>query len=455
MDAFLDRALRKAAGVLALLRRREHAVPFLTILFLLSVEAVRALGNDFIMSLGHPGIDMFFGPETKLADFYKAALSLRDITGQMITSHAYKSWPALYQDYLLQKNIFHGIEVKGFHIPPFSGLLFIGAARLIMGVGLWLPYALFLAVYLVAIAGLVLLLRKAAGISRSDVALVIFLFLLSYPALWMFQRSNFHAGYTNVLVTVYFITAAYGRFRVLGWMCLAVAANIRPNVALFATMEFLTCATLLQSLRSILAAALMTIGLIMASYFLMHWAYPAYTIEGFLADQRLYNEFNIKLDLSGLWNNSLYEFTQFFRRYILRTHPYYSDGAYLAVTVLAVPSYLEMLFVALRKQASAVELSFLLCCFTALFTPVFAYYHMLEFAGPLLLVVADSRRLGRVRRQYYVPFATCLLVLVPISGSVTNGVAVALLLVAASIVTVAAMLKRNKAAFETGRMAAA
>jgi hypothetical protein len=422
MDALLSRAecglrrLREEIG------SGRYTVPLIVLGVIFALTAARGLGDDFAIVMGHPMAGMFIYADDRLGDFFKAALSFKRISGVIITTHAYHSWPPIYQDYLLKKLIdANGAEQSSFHILPLSGLIFLLAAKLIVIAGLWKPYILFLLVYAGLAAAAIWLLHKSSPVNAADMAAALYVFFLSYPALWMLQRGNFQSGFTSILVAMYAVSAAYRRHRWLGWLALVLAVNMRPNVAILATLEFVTCATLLDGVISVAIPALASILLLVGSYFLMTAIYPEYTIAAFLKAQAAYNLVYIQQAVTGdMWNSSVYQLSKLVR-HAAGFKPYYSSLVYACITVFAVLCYLYILLAAIAKKVTAVEAAFLLCAFTTLFTPVFALYHTLEFSAPLLLILADSRQQMRVRRDYWVIFAATLLMLSPMGGRQSNG----------------------------------
>lgn len=383
------------------------------------------------IGLGSPSIMTASGD--RFGDLVKVSLSYVDVTHDIGGTAAYKTWDLVYKRYF-EHNDYAGVtglqsgKLTHFHLPPLSTLLFLGAARIMVLAGavaplLWIAQALYLAVMLaVFYAGL----REQRRNGPLWMAFV-FLCLFSYPALAVLIRANFTGG-LSVLLLFYFIFSLATR-RHVGWLevlAIALAVNIRPNALIF----LLLLPWILGWRRSLLPAIKVVVVsslVFAASLAWAHGIYPAYTLPNFLRGLALYNHYYIDANVDSNGNSSL--FSIFANLSVLAGHGnpvlagsllalltlpiawaktnlkrWFVTGPLALLTffcaaicfgysshtlpvaeffcfLLMIPALWGLLHHPMRELAAPFFVVSLYC----LATPVFAPYHLLIFAAPLLL----------------------------------------------------------------------
>jgi D-alanyl-lipoteichoic acid acyltransferase DltB (MBOAT superfamily) len=78
--------------------------------------------------------------------------------------------------------------------------------------------------------------------------------------------------------------------------------------------------------------------------------------------------------------------------------PLYDAQTYSYLMCLAILAACSLFYLAMRNSLTLLEAVFLSVAFTSLFTPVFAFYHVIEYALPLVVflhLVSSHERLSR------------------------------------------------------------
>lgn len=253
---------------------------------------------------------------------------------------------------------YHSGVIGFYHVPPFTMLLTQGLRAgfsLIspLGIGVALASAFVMAL-------LTIVERETRNWTWAFVA------ALSYPAIYLLDRGNLFAALSGIC-----LIAALLRQRPdwIGAALLAVAVNVRPNLAL--------CALPLLFLDWGFTVKLGVLGLSLlgASFVAAHAIDPNYTVSTFLAGLRLYNDYTLAAGRGVAFGSSLW-------------------GAAAALgfphrpaLVSAIPLLLLLpaLHAGATKRLSYGDFAFVCAAVSALSTPVFADYHLVIFIAPLLL----------------------------------------------------------------------
>jgi hypothetical protein len=330
---------------------------------------------------------MFFDPRDIFADALKFALAQTAVSAPILQDPQVAAWPKVFQEYA--HNNAHMLPDAAMRfLPPFGILLFMGIA----GLFFWLSplnIIIFLtAIYSASSALLARAFSKLSGQSLSRVAIT--LLLLSFPTLFMLNRGNFHAGFTGLFAITYMLSTRYGAGwpRWVGWIALALAINIRPNIAILALLECRPDRTIRETAAAIAKPAVLSIALASASLAIVHAIDPLYTIETFLHDYGIYKIRFVEGAAGLVWNLSLANVAKWTHTLVDGQAAYNST---VATLVWILGAAMALIFVTLRRQGriKGSIFAFAITAIYAIFTPVFAQYHATVFVGPLLLLLID------------------------------------------------------------------
>ena len=358
-------------------------VAITVVLVLLAIFAARGLTLAALPAFGLAGEPLFFAESDRFADSLKVALAQRAVTAPLQHDPVTASWPETVQRYIhFNEYLQPGMTVQ--HLPPFSTVLFMGIAALF----LWMPPMAIIAALVTGYGTASLALARAAErFSGERVILPVFaLLMLSYPALFMIDRGNFHSGFTSLLVGFYVLTAVYGRWRAAGWLALALAANIRPNIAIFALLEFghdRTFRDTAVALAVIGAAALLVgVGSLALAMAVDH----TYSMAQFLDSYGWY-ETRFVRGADGLaWNLSLPNVIKL-AHLAIGHRDLYDPILATGITLLGGVAAMFFFGAHVLRKIPVAQFVFALTALCSMFTPVFAEYHALIFAAPLLLLI--------------------------------------------------------------------
>jgi hypothetical protein len=350
---------------------------------------------------------MFFLREDIFADSLKTGLAERAISAPLWTDPAVKGWPPLFQSYLFD-NPYLGPDISILHLPPLATLQLMGVAGLIVTFSPLTAIAVLFGIYCSAAALVGKLIGTISGRSDRVITWVAADLLISYPALFMIDRGNYTSGFTNICIILYLVTAASGRWRWFGMVAMALAINYRPNAALITILEFSMAPNARTALRQLITLAAIAILVGITSLLVAHAIDPNYTISGFLRGYALYHKDYVIGDAGLLWNDSLYGAAKSIW-HLSGAAVAYNAPVAIAISGLAVLMIGALLWLSLTKRISLIEASFLAPAMCALFTPVYAQYHILALAGPVLILACDKG--GRLARFDTVGFWFSLVVL--------------------------------------------
>lgn len=333
------------------------------------------------------------GPEDRFADLVKVALSFKTITWQLTETEAFAAWPNFYKDYLLH-NPYGGIanlslgQLTHFHHPPLSQLLFTLCGLLITQsqsatIALWFGFGIY-------VSGLTCLVASTSPHNNLSALpkhwAVFFLCLATYPAMLVFARGNYNAGFSSILIAI-FLVHCFGRRTVSVWplLALAVAINIRPTALIFLAALPLAFGPK-ESVRKLASLLSLTIAIFVGSLLIEQLLYPDYTIDNFLQGLAIYKARYIvgrggdagNASLWALIKNSATMSGWFI-------HYYYEELSrlFLVAGILVALLGLRIVRQAYLHAASA---TFVLVSLYVLLAPVTAEYHLLVFIAPLIVL---------------------------------------------------------------------
>jgi hypothetical protein len=349
------------------------------------------------------------GSDDRYADLVKTALSFKTLTHGLENQPSFAAWPDLFKNYYFH-NPYAGREglasgeLTHFHEPPLYALQHLLCSLIIVKTGspqsvLWL----FFAIYLFGVYWLIYHSVRQQERTWTVQVTIWFVCLLGYPALLLFTRGNYNAGFTGLVITYALISLfGYKDGGVAAWLPLAVAVNIRPNSLIF-LLAFPITLGIRRSLKPCIRFFAMALGVVCASYLSVHWIYPDYTISAFRKGLEIYNRRYMLGPGGDQFNSSLLALVKGLRAASLAlVNGYPMDfmlnfqerisGAIIGTNVTLVFGALAIIVALVafwglwRSSCRRLIAPFVLTALYCLLTPVFADYHLLVFLAPLLLL---------------------------------------------------------------------
>jgi hypothetical protein len=324
-------------------------------------------------------------------DAIESALAVRVLSAPLLTDPRVASWPFVFKHYLFQ-NEYVGQTLTIYHVLPFGLLQLMAMDLVILWASPWAALGVLLLIY-IAGAFVVQMLADRMRTDGRDGHLAWALFLVTYPGIFMLDRANYAAGYANLWVVVYLLTAVSGKWRWVGFVALALALNIRPNAGLVALIEFALAASVWRAVRTGLVIGALTAGLAAASLILAHAIDPKESVQAFLHGYGLYQNIYVFGDWGMFWNGSLFGAERIIAA-MFGHRPSYNPTAAHGVTVVCVIGLLALGWLVWTRRARPAETSFLACAACVLITPVFYEYHMLIMIAPVLILCERLRAEG-------------------------------------------------------------
>ncbi len=353
------------------------------------VVALVALNSFYCIIMGavgyteYPYTNFLFPSEDRFADLIKIAISFTTPLAGVIDYNKIAQWPEIFQGYFFH-NPYGGIDAiqKGelSHIlgAPFGHLYEVLNGYIAFVVSPTFLYALYALLYILSISMMVHLLKKKYKISMAWMLAGVFIF--SYPGLYIFIRGHFFSGFAVMILSLGIISLILGKQR-MSWIAFGIAMNMRPNFVLFAPLIYSAIKTPREFFVYCFKLGVWSIILLSLFYWAMYTLYPGYTFTHTLEATRIY-------DTSYNYGNAGLAFGSSLYGSLYGAAKLYGINPQLMTPIghtTAVMSFLMLSVGILLRRFSAVEATFLLSCFYALFTPVLGDYQLLIFALPLVV----------------------------------------------------------------------
>ncbi len=364
------------------------------ILVLVALRLVVFVVTQYLV--GH-GFEMLFLPEDRFADSLKSGMAQTSISAPLYHDPRVAEWSAQWQRYLFDNDYLKpGSSI--FHSPPLSMLNLIAVAAMLL---IMSPGAVIAALAALYMAGSYAVARAVQSWSKVPALIRVWpLIVLAYPSIYMLDRANFISGYTSLCVIFYIVSLCSNRLRWLGWLALALAVNMRPNVAIFAALELVGTADHWLAFRRMVISGVLSIVIGAAAFMLTIRLNPAYSLQAFFDGYALYKASYVE-GIGGMaWNSSLFNLAKLL--YLkLGWQPIYDPALALALNGIAIAALGLFCALAWFRRISAPRFIFAIAAICCLFTPVYGIYHVLVFVAPLIVLLvtsADSLTKPLVRR---------------------------------------------------------
>jgi hypothetical protein len=353
------------------------------VLVVASSVVVRSILSSLMAGIGGLENPLFFTAQDLFADSIKSGLAIRAVTARLLDDPRVHSWPALFQSYLFQ-NPYLQHHISIYHSTPLGMLLLIAYAEIISATS---PTALLVMLVATFCSCAIVLGRHVEATTSGDRLYGALLLIVCYPALFMLDRGNFQSGFTSLCIIFYAVSAVTGRWRRAGIVALAFAINFRPNTATLLLVELADRSDLKSTICSVLAASATVVAIALASYLIAASVDPSYSLPAFLHGLSLYNTAFIGGGEGMPWNASLLALSRLLGQFGAVPSAAMSFDQ-RAITGIMGIACLAAVALAVARRIGKVEAVFLGATLSVLSTPIFAEYHLLICAAPLLLAAA-------------------------------------------------------------------
>lgn len=376
--------------------------------------AINAVYLALSHSFGYGAKDFLPGPQDRFADLVKVALSFRHETDALRTTIEFANWPMLYRDYLL-RNPYFGLEgleagrLTHMHHPPLSQLSFNLAAKLIAAsasptLALWVWFATFAT----CVAWLARTCTPNDDRKKWYAVKIAALCVVSYPALCVVIRGNYHAGFAAILSAIFLYRCLADRE--LSWpeyLALGLAINFRP-VAIIFVVAIPYSLGLRQSFRPMTRTLALAGSVFFASLVAENSLYPDYGIQSFLNGLHNYGNLYVVGPMGDGGNASLWSLVKNGAR-MADSYMFHEEMWRIFVALAFGVCILAWRTIRESEHPPSVA-AFVLVSLYTLLPPICAEYHLLIFAAPLIIAAKPSLESGH--RQTVAVLAS-ILMLVP------------------------------------------
>jgi hypothetical protein len=268
-----------------------------------------------------------------------------------------------------------------FHLPPLTTTLALASLGVMKLLG---PETTYGVVVVLLAAAYVLLVREVVR-GAGDRLLLALALLLSYPFLFMLQRGNAFAALAALCVSWGLVLLRKRKATLVALILLAVAVNIRPNVALLAAPILVWTA---RPVRNTLVLGVLVAGLFAGSLRIAGAVYPAYSLSSFLRGLEIYHRMFVIGPHGAAFSTSLYTFARFV---LVQAGLRLKHLQTLEVVLSALAAGVVLLATWRRRlgRLGDAEYVFVITAAGMLGTAVFGDYHLLTFAAPLLVALVE------------------------------------------------------------------
>lgn len=459
---------------------------------LISSYALNLILNWIFIFIGLKADSAFFSSKDAFADAFKTPMAIPVFRDLLMADARVAHWPQAFQDYF-HNNPYIFPEIIKFPLPPVTMVYYVIVAIFLIFAPPMFIIITFGIIYAI-MSGSIMTLLENGRRRLSEVFFGFLCLMFCFPAVYCFQRGNFQAAFVALGVIVYLSSAVYGRYRWLGLLSIIYSISVRPNLAIISIFELTQNRPIFKSILNMVLIGI-GVGLIsILSIIFVQKFFPQYNMEYFLNGYEIYEKYYVVGSEGLRWNSSIFGAVQSIR-HLMGISPYNADFVEI-ITILGLLTLLGVVYVILTKKLNRSETAFVLVMFSILFTPVYATYHMLAILSifPVLLAETKQRSFAEIFKTFWMPFVsisllgaavrlpgapawlvifvtaaaftplgikllldrggdpesvnfmmllTCLLVLCPLGGEFTNGIAIAALLASSSLVVIVSAARRK------------
>jgi hypothetical protein len=351
-----------------------------------------------------------------LADLFKIALSYPKLRGLVESGQVtFPPFLAPLLNVYYKYVAYHGVDglsvgqLTHFHLPPLTtGFTLLSISAFAYFGFIYTPLLL-----VMSVIGLLFYATTKICARRLDGFLLFGAVIISYPFIFFLQRGNFLAFYAFIFTVIAVIGLARN-IQVMPVVLMAIAVNIRPNLAVFVPLFYFLPN---RNLARPLAVLFLVLFIFIGSAYLVNQSYPDYTLENFLRGLQIYKEMYVIGDWGFGYSISLYTLLKLISKLFTATADFN-----LIILILGIGGVISLTYVYTLYGLRLIQkesLLFLLAAISMLFTPVFADYHLLIFALPAMFAVAkvadNDNKQEYVWNGNGVMFVACCIMLSPLN----------------------------------------
>ena len=358
--------------------------PFFVIIFLTFLNSFfNSIASE--LSLSSQFTTFLFNPNDFMADLIKSALSY---PGPEIKN--YQRWNIIYQEYYnYYQAQSEGVRSPGqptnLHGTPLMVDYFIMARFFLAKLNLQIFFFLNQIIWIIPLFLVVYLYLKDKWLSLVTIVTI----LLSYPFLFALTRGHIPAGIAGVCLITAIILSYEKSAPAALILCVIVAINIRPNALPFAFLPFLTW-NFRQAAKITSCIIFGACALFVSLFYLANYLYSPYTLANFTNAVGIYHEIYVVGDAGLAYGSSLLGALKLlFKIFDIDYSIYFLEKSIL---IAALCSYfIWFVLINLGKLRKFSALLVLVSLYTVS-TSVFGDYHLLAFAGLLIIYARELRR---------------------------------------------------------------
>jgi hypothetical protein len=377
-------------------------VVFLFVFLFLSINSIC---NSIAAGLGYqyPLTTFLFDPNDLFADYFKTTFSFIKNQNEI---HSFEDLPDLLKNYFLANpykssitSLYNG-ELTNLHGTPISQLFAITNVYIIKYIN---PIYIFIILNILFILFGYLTLKKLV-FSNYDRAIMMIIFIISYPFLFYFTRGHFYSIALVILIANFLINIKNNK-PTSALLFLALAVNIRFNSAIFLAYIFFMEGSIILKIKNTIIFSAFTIIIFISSLFIDESLYPLYNFSNFIEAVKNYHQLYVVGDAGFSFGSSLFGMLKYF----------YGFNNFIEALPLVI-SMLPVLFILMPKVISKYSESsfiYLICAAFALSTPVFADYYLSVFFIPLLFLYNSKWEDEKFKSINFCILISCILLISP------------------------------------------
>ena len=378
-------------------------VAFLLVFLLLSINAIyNSLASGF--GYQYPLNTFLFDPNDLFADYFKTTFSFINNKNEI---HDFINLPELLRNYFLTNpykssiQALHNGELTNLHGTPISQLFALINVYFIKYVN---PVYIFTFLNILFIYLAYLTLKKLVH-SSYDRALMMLIFISSYPFLFYFTRGHLYSIALVILIANYLINIKNSKF-ISALFFLALAVNIRFNSAIFLAYIFFIESTITLKIKNILIFTSLTIILFTGSLYVDELFYPLYSFSNFIEAVKNYHQLYVVGDAGFSFGSSPFGVLKYFYGFNKTIEIFPLLASILLIAFILMPKFISRF-----PESSFI---FLICAAFALSTPVFADYYLSIFFIPLLFLYNSKKNNAKYNNNInFCIFISCILLISP------------------------------------------
>ena len=357
------------------------------------------------------------------ADFFKFIFSYP--YAENYIKESYLNFPRLLKEYAIN-NPYQGVAafenwgraVSHLHVTPLTTLI---SLLTINSFNLFGYLSTSICVVVLIFASIFFSVKNFAS-TRIEFYLLFFLFVFSYPFLFLAQRGNFFSFVATISLIFSYIFIKKSKICTAAFL-VALAINIRPNLIIFAPFVFWISS---RHVKFIIFLLLYLGSLFFLSLFICSELYPDYNFPNFAKALILYKELYVIGNWGDAFNTSVYGLLKVVALALnviikIDTRRVF-EVLILFTGLMTIVFFLQVNYMYYKKKFDEVELCYLLAAISMLGTTVIADYHLLIFILPLMVIVRNYSIDLLFKKSNAVIFFTTCFILSPFNYFLFKGI---------------------------------